>query len=119
MLKKIAVHNYVTGHVFTFVEYLVVVGVLAPFLALYLSHGRILYAAVASGIILNCLTISIIALFSVVKREPSIGIAKLRRDPDLRRKVASQYPNLGRLTVLIPFWMFLAALLDTAFRRQE
>ena len=125
MLKKIAVHNYVTGHFFTFFEYLLVVGVLAPFLAYYLVHNRTLYALVAAGVILNSLTMSAIALISIVKREPSIGFLRLRREPELREKVARENPNLGRVglylgvAVLIPFWIFAAALLGTVGRGQK
>ena len=125
MLKKIRVHNYVTGHLFTLVEYLAVVGVLSPFLIYYLTHGRPLYSVVAIGVILNCLTMSALALASMVKGDPSIGFMKLRREPELRRSISEQYPDLGRLSlflsvlVLVPFSIFAGAILDGLFGRRD
>ena len=122
MLRKIATHNYVTGHVFTFVEYLIVAGVLAPFLAYYLTHGLALYAIIATGVVLNCLTMTAIALISVVRKEPSIGFLRARRDPELREQVAREHPDIVRVglylsvAVLIPFWIFAGAIFDVLFR---
>ena len=118
MERRIRLHNYLNGHVFSFVEYLLAAVVLAPFLAYYLTHSRAAYAIVASGVIFNCFAISAFALMSVLRGEQSIRLRRFARDRDLRKKVAIEHPNLSRdtlilsVTVLIPFWIFAAVLFD-------
>ena len=118
MIERIKTHNYLNGQIFSFLEYLFAAGVFAPFLAYYLIHSRWLYAILAIGVVLNCLTVCTFALVSMLRKERSIGILKISRDKELRRKVQHDHPDLTRqtmvlsLTVLVPFWIFAATLLD-------
>jgi hypothetical protein len=118
MLRRIRDHNYLNGQVLSFVEYLFVAAVVALFLVYYLANGRTLYALVAIGIVLNCLTVSAVALVSLLRGERSIGAMRLWRDRELRRKIAREYPHLSQdtvvlsITVLIPYWIFGAAVLN-------
>jgi hypothetical protein len=119
MIKLIKTHNYLNGLWFSFFEYLLVVCVAAPFLAYYLTHGRALYALIAIGIILNCLTVSYFAFVSILNKEKSVGIWNIYKDKALRKQVETQHPNLSQqtlilsLTVLVPFWILGTALFDT------
>jgi hypothetical protein len=125
MIKRIKVHNYLNGHIFSLVEYLVVAVILTPFLVYYLAHGSAVYGLVTSGVILNCLTVAHFALASTLRREPSIGLLKFSRDPEMRKKIAIEHPDLSRdtlilgATVLIPFWIFGAVVVDGLSRHAE
>jgi len=120
MLKLIKDHNYLNGFVFSFLDYFVVICILTPFDIYYFLHGRWLFSMIATGIILNCVTISSIALRSIIKREQGIGINKIYRDKELLKKVQHEYPNLSRdtmiltVTVLIPYWIFGQVILEIA-----
>jgi len=112
MIQIIRNHNYLNGLKFSFFEYLLVICVLAPFFWYYLNHAQWLYTIIASGIILNCATVSTFAFISILKGEPSVGFWKIYRDKDLRQKIQERYPSLSRetwilsITVLIPYWIF-------------
>ena len=122
MLKIIRTHNYLNGLAFSFVEYAIVIAVLAPFAIYYLAHGRWLYAAIAVGVIANCGTVSVMALAALLRREDSVGVFKIARDRALRRKLKSDHPRLSRETgilsvaVLIPFAILAAVVRDLARR---
>lgn len=100
------------------IEYLVVIAVLAPFVTYYLAHGRTFYAVVAIGIILNALAISAVGFLAILKREPSIGIFKSSRDPELARKLSVEFPTIAQdglilsLGLLVPYWIFGATMID-------
>lgn len=118
MLKRIRLHNYLNGHVFSLIEYLVVAAILSPFLFYYVAHGRALYALAAAGIVLNCFTFCGVAIASIVTKEPSVGLKRFARDRELRKRMAVEHPNLSQdtlilsITVLVPFWIFAATLID-------
>lgn len=123
MLKRIRLHNYLNGHVFSLIEYLLVAAILTPFLFYYVAHGWALYALAAAGIVFNCFTVCAVALVSILAKEQSVGLRRFARDRELRRRVAIEHPNLSSdtlilsVTVLIPFWIFGATLIDLAPRR--
>ena len=123
MLRRIRVHNYLNGHVFSFAEYVLVAAVLTPFLIYYVAHGRTVYAVVAIAIILNCFAVATPALISILKGEQSIGLLNWSRDRELRRKIGLEHPSLARdtailsITVLIPFWIIGAVLLEAVTAR--
>jgi hypothetical protein len=120
MIRRIRLHNYLNGLWFSLLEYLFVAAILTPFLIFYVLHERTLYALAAAGVIFNCLTVCSLAVASIWKREHSIGLLRFSRDRELRRRIGIDHPYLAHdtlvlsVTVLIPYWMFAALLLDAA-----
>lgn len=118
MIKRIRLHNYLNGLLFSLVEYLLVAGILLPFFIFYLVHDWAFYSFISGGVIVNCLTVCFFALASIKKREQSIGLLRFSRDKNLRKQIAADHPSLSRdtlilsIAVLIPFWIFSAVVLD-------
>ena len=118
MITFIRHHNFLNGLLFSFLEYVIVAAIIAPFGWYYIAHSDWLYAVCAVGIMGNCLTVAAFALVAMIKREPSIGIWKLSTDRALRQKIAAEYPHLSHETlvlsagVLIPFFIFASVAWD-------
>jgi hypothetical protein len=51
MLRKIKVHNYLNGNIFSLIEFLFTALIVSPFTVYYVIHGRFVFAAVGIGII--------------------------------------------------------------------
>lgn len=121
MLKIIKHHNYLNGLKFSFFEFLFAGAIFIPFALYYLIHGRAWYAALATGIILNCLTVSAVAFVSILKKEKSIGIGRLYKDKEVLGRVRAEFPRLSQetgilsLTILIPYWVFVSVIGNIIF----
>jgi hypothetical protein len=123
LLRMIRMHNYINGNIFSLIEFLVMSVVIAPFAVYYIFHGPWLYATIAVGIVLNCLTISFVALQSLIRNEESIGLMKTYFDKDVGKRVRAEYPKMSQETfilcvaVLIPFLLLVASAYDAATNR--
>jgi len=126
VLEAIRIHNRLNGLVFSLVEFLAASLVVVPIAMADLRHGMAFLVPV--GWIANCLTIALIAGRSLRRREEDVGgIGSLRiaRDPELRRRVAAEHPNLSRHTlflvvgIMVPFSVFGLAALDGQWARHR
>jgi hypothetical protein len=123
MLRVIKNHNYLNGNIFSLIEFLLMALVLAPFAVYYIFHGPRSYAAIAVGIVLNCLTVSFVAMQSLLRKEESIGLRKTYFDKDVAKRMRAEYPNMSQETfilcvaVLIPFLLFIASAYDASMKR--
>lgn len=118
LTPRIRAHNYINGHLFSAVEFILAACIILPFFVYYLLHGRLLLAGISLGLILNFIVIVSFALASFRRGEKSIGLA-FYRDAEVRRQVAREYPDLQSDTVilclalLIPFCLAAAVLYES------
>ena len=118
MLSRIKSHNYLNGIIFALVEFVLTGGVLVPFTVYYFLHGRYRFGAVVLGIVLNCFTIAAVALVSLLKKEPSIGVIKLYTDPEVKKRASLLHPHMSLdtlllcIAVLVPFCLLASTLYD-------
>ncbi len=125
MINRIKTHNVLNGFVFSIVEYMIAGLAVAPFAGYYIVTSRFLFAAVAIGIILNCLVIAIIGIQQYRRHEKQVGIQHMF-EKNVRERVGHEYPRLGNdtlvlsITVLLPFviliWVIGEALLVNSRR---
>jgi hypothetical protein len=115
MLQIIKNHNYLNGNIFSLIEFLVASLIIVPFAGYFIIHGPWLYSTIAVGIVFNCLTVSLVAVQSLVKKEKSIGILRLYSDKDLREKMRAEYPNLSRETFILCVAILVPFLLPVTF----
>ncbi|MEW1953056.1 hypothetical protein [Terrabacter sp. NPDC080008] len=119
MLAIIREHNRLNGFIFSIAEFCLIAALLLPFVVYYWAHQRWWEAVMATGIVLNCVTISLTAVRQRARGEHQVGLRAMRR-PDLRRQVAREHPSLARhtltltLSVLVPFLASAWALADVA-----
>ncbi len=124
LLERVRSHNYINGLKFSAVEFIFAALIIIPFLVYYSTHHRIWSAILAVGLILNFLTIVLIAFVSAFKKEKSIGI-QFYTDPILRKDIAKTYPHLTIDTLilcasmLIPFVLCVIVLVDTFFYQKR
>ena len=123
-LAKIKSHNYINGFIFSAIEFLIAAAVILPFFIYYLTHGRVLYAYVAGGLILNFLVIVFFAAYSIYKKEKSIGLS-FYFDKEKRNNVSEKNPHLLSdtlvlcLGILIPFCLTLFAIVESLVNKQK
>jgi hypothetical protein len=124
MIKKIKLHNYLNGFVFSMIEFLVLILILMPFMIYYFLHGRLLYGMISFGIVLNAAVIVGFAVNSLIKKEEDLGLRKLF-NREIRNKVHEKYPNLQNDTyiltfaILLPFALCLFCLVDVIKTRNN
>src|SRR5215510_14720399 len=94
MINRIKIHNILNGIIFSIVEFLITAGIIAPFAIYYVLHGRALYATVAIGIILNCLTIVAFGVQQYINKEKDVGIQHMFNN-SVRENINREYPQLG------------------------
>src|SRR5215510_9328224 len=120
MISRIKTHNILNGIIFSIVEFVITSLVIAPFAFYYITRGRTLYAFIAMGIILNCLTIVAFGLQQYRRKEKDIGIQHML-NKSLREQIGREYPHLSNdtlvltFTILLPFIMFLWAISELIF----
>ena len=123
MISRIKTHNLVNGVVFSIVEFLVTAGIIAPFVAYYVIHGGTLYAVIAIGIMLNCLTIVAFGAQQYRNKEKDTGIQHLFNEK-VREQINRECPHLGNdtlilvVTILLPFVMLIWVLYELLFGKQ-
>ena len=101
MIKRIEDHNWLNGYLFVTIEFALMVAVIAPFGVYWLGHQKWLLAAVAVGIVANCLVVFGRSLRSLVRRERGVGFWKVYTDPVTRQQVAAEHPNLSADTAIL------------------
>lgn len=112
MISRIKTHNILNGIVFSIVEFVITNLILAPFAIYYLRHGRVLYATIAIGIILNCLMMVAFGLQQYKNKEKDLGIQHMF-NKSVRKSINCEHPHLGLdtsilvITMLLPFVMFI------------
>ncbi|MBW4061014.1 hypothetical protein HJC99_00350 [Candidatus Saccharibacteria bacterium] len=122
-IAKVKSHNYINGYWFSAIEFSLASFVVAPFSYYYLAHNRIIFGILSIGLIMNFLVIVGFAVESIIQGERGLGMA-FYRDRRVREKIASQYPYLGRDTImlcvgfLIPFYLATAIYIETAHRNR-
>src|SRR5215510_2684018 len=100
MINRIKIHNILNGIIFSIVEFLITAGIIAPFAIYYILHGRALYATIAIGIILNCLTIVAFGVQQHIRKEKDVGIQRMF-NKGVREKISREYPHLGNDTSVL------------------
>ena len=98
--------------------------IIAPFAIYYVLHGRVLYATVAIGIILNCLMIVAFGLQQYKNKEQDVGIQHMF-NKRVQEQISREHPNLGNdtsvlvITMLLPFVMLIWVLYELLFKRDR
>ena len=124
MISRIKTHNILNGIIFSILEFVITALIIAPFAVYYVLHGKVLYATIAIGIILNCLMIVAFGLGQYKNKEKDIGIQHMF-NKSVREKISREYPNLSNdtsvlvITMLLPFVMFIWVLYELLFKGKE
>ena len=120
MIRRIKTHNILNGIIFSIAEFVITALIIAPFAVYYIAHGKALYATIAIGIILNCLTILAFAVQQYKGKEKDIGIQHMF-NKSIRERISREYPHLGNdtwvltTTILLPFVMFIWVISELLF----
>ena len=118
IIEKIKLHNYVYGFFFSVVEFLLIILVIGLFMIYYFLHGKILYAIITLGIVLNCFVFVLFAAGSLIDKENDLGIIKFF-NKKARDETYRMYPTLQRdtyvlsLLTLLPFMLILSCTIKT------
>ena len=117
MINRIKTHNILNGIIFSIVEFVVIDLIIAPFAIYYVVHGKVLYATISVGIILNCLMIVLFGLQQYKNKEKDVGIQHMF-NKSVRERVNREHPHLSNdtsvlvITMLLPFVMFIWVLYE-------
>ena len=123
MINRIKTHNLLNGILFSIIEFVITSLIIAPFAIYYVLHGKVLYAAVSIGVLLNCLMIVALGVQQYKNKEQDLGIQHMF-NPSVREKVNREHPQLGNdtsilvITMLLPFVMFLWVIYELFSRRK-
>jgi hypothetical protein len=101
VIKRIEDHNRLNGYLFVTIEFGVIAAVVAPFGIYWIGHRDWLLAAIAAGIVANCLVVFGTALRSLIRGDRGVGIWKIYTDPATRKAVAAAHPTLSSDTAII------------------
>ncbi len=124
MIDRIKTHNILNGIVFSIIEFVVTAGIIAPFAIYYVLHGRVLYAVVAIGVILNCLMIVAVGIQQYGRKEKDVGIQHMF-NKDVRERISREHPHLSAdtsmlvITLLLPFVLFVSTLIELTFKMNK
>ena len=117
MINRIKTHNILNGIIFSIVEFVVIDLIIAPFAIYYVVHGKVLYATISVGIILNCLMIVLFGLQQYKNKEEDVGIQHMF-NKSVRERISREHPHLSNdtsvlvITMLLPFVMFIWVLYE-------
>ena len=117
MINRIKTHNILNGIIFSIVEFVVIDLIIAPFAIYYVVHGKVLYATISVGIILNCLMIVLFGLQQYKNKEKDVGIQHMFHK-SVRERISREHPHLSNdtsvlvITMLLPFVMFIWVLYE-------
>jgi predicted signal transduction protein with EAL and GGDEF domain len=124
MINRIKTHNILSGIIFSVVEFVITALIIAPFAVYYVVDGRVLYATVAIGIILNCLMIVVFGLQQYKDKEKDVGIQHML-DKSVRERISREYPHLSNetsvlvITLLLPFVLFAWVIGELLFKESQ
>ena len=117
MINRIKTHNILNGIIFSIVEFVVIDLIIAPFAIYYVVHGKVFYATISVGIILNCLMIVLFGLQQYKNKEKDVGIQHMF-NKSVRERISREHPHLSNdtsvlvITMLLPFVMFIWVLYE-------
>jgi len=114
MINRIKVHNILHGIVFSVVEFVITALIIAPFAIYYVVHGKVLYATIAIGIILNCLMIVAFGLQQFRRKEKDVGIQHMF-NKSVREHISNDTSVLV-ITLLLPFVLFAWVIGERLFK---
>ena len=124
MINRIKTHNILNGIIFSIVEFVVTDLIIAPFAIYYVLHGKMLYAAICVGIILNCLMIVLFGLHQYKNKEKDVGIQHMF-NKSVRERISQEHPHLSNdtsvlvITMLLPFVMFIWVLYELLLKGNQ
>jgi predicted signal transduction protein with EAL and GGDEF domain len=124
MIRRIKTHNLLNGIIFSIVEFVITDLIIAPFAIYYVLHGKVLYATISIGIILNCLMIVLFGLQQYKNKEKDVGIQHMF-NKSVRERISREYPHLSNdtsvlvITMLLPFVMFIWILYELLLKGER
>ena len=124
MINRIKTHNILNGIIFSIVEFVVIDLIIAPFAIYYVVHGKVLYATISVGIILNCLMIVLFGLQQYKNKEKDVGIQHMFHK-SVRERISREHPHLSNdtsvlvITMLLPFVMFIWVLYELLLKGER
>ena len=124
MINRIKTHNILNGIIFSIVEFVVIDLIIAPFAIYYVVHGKVLYATISVGIILNCLMIVLFGLQQYKNKEEDVGIQHMF-NKSVRERISREHPHLSNdtsvlvITMLLPFVMFIWVLYELLLKGER
>ena len=124
MINRIKAHNILNGIIFSILEFVIIDLLIAPFAIYYVLHGKVLYAAVAMGIMLNCLMIVVLGLQQYKNKEKDVGIQHVF-NKGMREQISREHPHLSNdtsllvITMLLPFVMLIWVLYELLVRGER
>ena len=124
MINRIKTHNILNGIIFSIVEFVVIDLIIAPFAIYYVVHGKVLYATISVGIILNCLMIVLFGLQQYKNKEKDVGIHHMF-NKSVRERISREHPHLSNdtsvlvITMLLPFVMFIWVLYELLLKGER
>jgi hypothetical protein len=124
IINRIKTRNILNGIIFSIVELVINAGIITPFAIYYVLPARALYATVAIGIMLNCLTIVAFGVQQYIRKEKDVGIQHMF-NKDVREKISHEYPHLSNdisilvIAMLLPFVMLFGYYMNYAFSHCE
>ena len=124
MINRIKTHNILNGIIFSIVEFVVIDLIIAPFAIYYVLHGKVLYATISVGIILNCLMIVLFGLQQYKNKEKDVGIQHMF-NKSVRERISREHPHLINdtsvlvITMLLPFVMFIWVLYELLLKGER
>ncbi len=124
MVNLIKTHNILNGITFSIAEFIIVPLIIAPFAIYYIVHGKVLLAAVAVGIILNCLTIVAFGIQQRRRKEQDLGIQHMF-NKSVRERVGVDHPHLSRDTMVLstalvlPYMVILWVIIELLWKRDD
>ena len=71
MIRIIKSHNRLNGTIFSIAEFGLIAFVIAPFAIYYITHHKIILAAISSGITLNCLPVMFYGICTLIENKTS------------------------------------------------
>ena len=124
MINRIKTHNILNGIIFSIVEFVVIDLIIAPFAIYYVLHGKVFYATISVGIILNCLMIVLFGLQQYKNKEKDVGIQHMF-NKSVRERISREHPHLSNdtsvlvITMLLPFVMFIWVLYELLLKGER
>ena len=119
-------HNRLNGLVFSIVEFVIIALIVGAFATYYVLHGRWVMAVIGWGIVFNCASVVFYGWHQLAQaRSGEKSIGSYYSDKKAREQHRRENPHmlldtlLFVIAALLPFVMWLAALLDLPRQKRE